>query len=111
LKMRTLDVRRAGRALSRDIAGWTAENRGTIVAFDDLLWDAAATLGDTDAADRVRDVARFHALYEFAWGNLPAPPPRLERMLAWQEQVTWLLSHLLVLDEPRPRRRRTGGGQ
>lgn len=99
--MLVLDVRAVGHRLARSPWRWTGTTRGTIVDFDDLVWDAAATCEDLDWAEQVRDGAGFHALYDFVWGNATKPPPVAERQALWGAMVTQLLDHLVVVDRHR----------
>ncbi|CCH86157.1 conserved protein of unknown function [Modestobacter italicus] len=80
---------------------WTGTTRGAIVEFDDLVWDAAATCDDMDWAERVRDGAGFHALYDFVWGDANEPPPGAQRRALWGAMVAQLGDHLVVVDRHR----------
>lgn len=72
--------------------------RGTLVEVDDLLWDAAASLGDTAAGEAVRDPGGFHAQYLYVWGDRPAPLQPGPRLAHWDTMVAWLLRRLDVVD-------------
>lgn len=96
--MLVLDVRAVGHRLARPPGRWTGTTRGTIVDFDDLVWDAAASCDDMDWAERVRDGAGFHALYDFVWGNADNPPSGAQRQALWRGMVAQFRDHLVVVD-------------
>lgn len=99
--MKVLDVRAVGHRLARPPLRWTGTTRGTIVDFDDLVWDAAATCEDLDWAEQVRDGAGFHALYDFVWRNTSQPPPGARRQALWSAMVAQLRDHLVVVHRDR----------
>jgi hypothetical protein len=101
--MLVLDVRAVGHRLARPPVRWTGTTRGTIVAFDDLLWDAAATCDDPAWAEMVRDPTGFHALYASVWGDADEPPSRRRRQALWRGMTEVLLDHVVV-DGGRPSR-------
>lgn len=96
-----IDARRCRRALARAHQRWTGPVRGTIIAVDDLLFDAAASLGDATAVARTIDPLGFHGLYRYIWGEVDEPPPLPRRLRLWDERMTWLQQHLDVLDAHR----------
>ena len=93
-----LDAKRCRRALVRPHTRWNGSTRGAMAEIDNLLHDAAATLDDAAAAARIRDSAGFHGLYDYAWGEVEQPPPMPQRLMWWNEQMTWLRRRLHVLD-------------
>lgn len=93
-----LDLVRTRRALTRPHSTWSGTTRGTLADFDDLLWDAAASLGDDAAASMVRDAAGFHAQYLYVWGNRPEPLGAALRAKHWDDGIAWLLANLNVMD-------------
>lgn len=99
--MLVLDVRAVGHRLARPPWRWTGTTRGSIVEFDDLVWDAAASCDDLDWAERVRDGAGFHALYDYVWGDADEPPRSPQRQALWGAMVAQLRDHMVVLDRHR----------
>ena len=93
-----VDVVRCRKALARTHARWSATTRGTLVEVDDLLWDAAASLGDPAAGSAVRDPDGFHAQYLYVWGDRPEPLDPTMRARLWDERIEWLLAKLDVVD-------------
>lgn len=95
--MLVLDVRRVSRALERPVGLWSGTTRGTVVDFDDLCWDAAASLGDAAWSERVRDPEGAHALYEYLWGERSDVPQPAQRRQLWTQMADDFVSHLKVL--------------
>ena len=95
--MLVLDVQRVGRAVERPVARWSGEMSGTIVDFDDLCWDAAASIDDEKWAAQVRDPDGFHCLYDFLWGNSGQIPISRVRRVLWRDMVGRFLEHIDVL--------------
>ena len=93
-----MDATRCRRALARPHTSWSGNTRGTLVAVDDLLWDAAASLGDDVAGDAVRRSDAFHAQYLYVWGDRPAPLLPAVRLAHGDSAMTWLVTHLDVVD-------------
>lgn len=96
--MLVLDVRAVGRRLARPPERWSGTTRGTIVAFDDLVWDAASTCDDDGWAEQVRDERGFHALYAYVWGDSQSVPPARERQALWAGMSRGALNHMIVID-------------
>jgi hypothetical protein len=95
LPMLLLDVRGTGRRIVRPESRWPGLVRGSVVAFNDLVFDAAATLGDelmvTEAQSGV-----LHAMYAYVWGDLDEAPPARQRAAAWASAAQWLDGHLVL---------------
>lgn len=91
LPMLTLDIRRAWRQLGQHPKAWSPVTRGTVVAFDDLLWDAAASIRDLDWMRAIRDTDGFHRLYAFVWGDVVDPGRPALRQAMWAAMVAALL--------------------
>lgn len=92
-----LDVRRVNRAIERPIDTWSGRTRGTLADFDDLCWDAAASVGDTDWASQIKDDDGWHQLYNFVWGSTSTLPGPVERRRLWQQMSGAFRSHIEVV--------------
>lgn len=97
VRMLSLDLRRAGRGLARPSERWSAVVRRTLTGADDLIYDAAASLGDRVMADATSGDTAFHRTYQFLWGGDQAPIPAPERMRTWDRHVEWLGRQIAVL--------------
>ncbi|NAZ80962.1 hypothetical protein GTR02_03925 [Kineococcus sp. R8] len=95
---RVLDAKGCRRALARPHHRWHGWMRGAMAEIDDVLHDAAASLDDSAAAERIRDSAGFHGLYDYVWGHAEQPPPMHRRLAWWDEQMRWLRRSLHVMD-------------
>ncbi len=93
-----LDVRAAGHQLVRSPERWSRKTEGTIVYFDGLVWDAAATCDDPRWAEQVSDENGFHALYRSVWEGAEQLPPPEQRQALWRDMADLLREHLLVID-------------
>ena len=93
-----IDVVRCRKALSRSDPSWSGTTRGSLAEVDDLLWDAAASLGDQMAGTAVRDPDGFHAQYLYVWGDRQEPLTPTLRVRYWDDRINWLLAHLDVVD-------------
>lgn len=71
----SIDAKRCRRALTRPHTAWSAAVRGALAVMDDLLFDAAASLGQLSAAEAISDRSGFHDLYAYIWGDAHQPPP------------------------------------
>jgi hypothetical protein len=100
LRSKTLvvDVRRAARAVQRPAHRWSAHTRGSLIEFDDICWDAAATLGDEAWAASVRDPAGTHALYAFVWQETSTLPGPAERSQLLADLTAALLARMEIIE-------------
>ena len=99
----SIDAKRCRRALSRPPTAWSGAIRGSLVAMDDLLFDAVASLDKPLAAEAISDRKGFHGLYTYVWGQAQQPPAMPQRRWWWDEQMHWLSTHTEVLDPHRGR--------
>lgn len=102
-----LDLGACRRALQRSPGRWSRQERGDLRAADDLLWDAAGSLGD-DAAGRWIIDGDFHQVYDLLWGNRAALPTAERRLAAWDTAMAWFASWLNVIDKHDRRYTRRG---
>ncbi|GAA0292355.1 hypothetical protein [Kineococcus aurantiacus] len=104
----SIDAKRCRRALARAHSGWSGTIRGDLVAMDDLLFDAAASLNEPSAAEAISDRGGFHGLHAYVWGQVDQPPAVNRRLWWWDQQMHWLNAHTRVLDphHGRPAHRR-----
>ncbi|ABS03760.1 hypothetical protein [Kineococcus radiotolerans] len=75
----SIDAKRCRRALTRPHTVWNGAVRGALVAMDDLLFDAAASLGQPSAAEAISDRCGFHGVHAYIWGDAHQPPPVPQR--------------------------------
>lgn len=95
--MPVLDIRRVGRAIERPIDTWSGQTRGTLGDFDDLCWDAAASVEDPDWASQIKDDDGWHQFYNFVWGSTTTLPGPVERRRRWQQMSDAFRSHIEVV--------------
>lgn len=99
----SIDAKRCRRALSQPHTAWNGAVRGSLLAMDDLLFDAAASLDEPLAAEAISDRSGFHGLYAYVWGEAQQPPTMPQRRWWWDEQMHWLNTRTHVLDPHRGR--------
>jgi hypothetical protein len=93
--MLTIDVRRAARKLARGVPDWDDLLRGVIFEFDNLCWDAAASLNDGRWAESVSNPSGFHALYNFVSSGVEPPDPE-QVLRLWKQTVDEFRARLLL---------------
>lgn len=94
----TIDVQRACRWLDRGPSNWGSELRGIVFEFDNLLWDSAATLGDTAWATDVAHESGWHSLYKFVSSDLDTGSPPSNAGGLWRAMVHSFCSRLAIPD-------------